>query len=86
MKHKISISSDNQQRLARMTLIDKDPDYCLFMVCLDRCRESWKTLDKAYHRLYVQNETEDVSLKVSNMIKWVKTISKKMFHVIVYVD
>lgn len=52
-----------------MTLIDKDPDNCLFMVCLDRCREIWKTLDKAYLRLYVRNETEDVSLKVSNMIK-----------------
>ena len=73
------ISVDNQTYLARMILIDLGLDYSWFMVCLENCRTSCKTLDMPSYRLYVPKKTTDVSLKVSNMMIWIKTISKTYF-------
>lgn len=46
------------------------------MVSLDRCKESFNTVDDPSGRIYVSNKAEDVNLNVFNMIT---RINKRYF-------
>ena len=61
--------------MTRPTLIDLNPDECNqgwcyypFLVNLDKCNASCNTLDDTSGRILVPNKTENVNLRVFNMI------------------
>ena len=69
----------------RATLTDFYPDgnqglcHYPFIISLDRCDGSFNTIGQISGRIRVPNETEDVNLKVFNMIKRtdkLKTLTK----------
>ena len=80
------ITLNNQPYMTRPTLIDLNPDeynqalrYYPFMVKLDRCNGSYNNLDEPSGRRCVANKTEDINLKVFNMITRInesKTLTK----------
>ena len=51
------------------------------MVSLNRCNESYNTLDDLSGRLYVLNKTKDVNLEVFNIITGINQ-SKSLVYVI----
>ena len=65
------MSLDNQPSITRPTLIYLYPDglrYYLFVVILDKCGASCNVTDDPSSRIHASNKTEDVNLKVINMV------------------
>ena len=63
---------NKQQCIVRPTRTDLNPDelhYYPFIVSLDRCDASFNTVEHRFGRICVPNTTENVNLKVFNMIK-----------------
>ena len=58
--------------MIRPTLIDLNAielNYFLFMISLDKCQGSCNAVDDLSTKISVPSETNDVNLKVFNMIK-----------------
>ena len=80
-----------EQCIGRHTLVDLNPielNNCKFIVSLDIFNGSYNAFDDLYTKMYVPSETEDVNVKVFNMItrkNRVKTLIN-IFHVILYLN
>ena len=70
---------NNQSYITGTTLIDLNPykhnqwlSHYLFVIILDRCNGSCKTLDDSLSRICVPNKTEDVNANAFNCITGTK--------------
>ena len=70
---------NNQSYITGTTLIDLNPykhnqglSHYLFVIILDRCNGSCKTLDDSLSRIWVPNKTEDVNANAFNCITGTK--------------
>ena len=67
-----NVSLNNEPCMARPTLIDLIPvelNYHPFMISLDKCNGSFNDVDDLSVEIYIQRETEDVNIKLLNMVK-----------------
>ena len=65
----------NQKCMTQPTVINlhcneysQELHYCLFPFNLDRCAESYNTLDEWSNKVYAPKEIEDLNLQVFNII------------------
>ena len=66
------MSLNNEPCMIRPTLIDLNAielNYFPFMISLDKCKGSWNAVDDLSTKISVPSETNDVNVKVFNMIK-----------------
>ena len=86
--HKKCVSLSNQRCLSQRTLINLHPnEYCQefhyypFAVKLGRCVGSCNTFNNLYNKRCIPNKTEDLNLRVFNMITGInksKTLTKHL--------
>ena len=65
------MSLNNEPCITRHTLTDLNPielNYYLFMISLDKCHGSCNTFDDSSTKIWVSNKTENVTLKLFNLI------------------
>ena len=84
--HAKYVPLSNQKFITQPTLINLQPNeysqefhYYPFSVKLDRCAESCNTINNLSNKVCVPNKTEDLNLKVFNMITGInelKTLTK----------
>ena len=84
--HAKYVPLSNQKFITQPTLINLQPNeysqefhYYPFSVKLDRCAESCNTINNLSNKVCVPNKTEDLNLKVFNMITRInelKTLTK----------
>ena len=70
------ISLNNQQCMVQLTLVNLHPNkyneglrYFPFAVNLDRCMESYNSLNDLFNKVCVPKKTEHLNLSVFNMIR-----------------
>ena len=66
------MSLNNEPCMIRPTLIDLNAielNYFQFMISLDKCKGSCNAVDDLSTKISVRSETNDVNVKVFNMIK-----------------
>ena len=73
--HTRCVSLSNQKCMTQPTLINLHPNeysqelhYYPFVINLDRCAGGRNTLDDLFNKVCVPNETEDLNLRVFNII------------------
>lgn len=74
------VSINKQQYIIKPTLIDLNVDqrHCyLFIINMNMCDGRCNTIDDPFGRIYFPNNSEDMNLKIFNMIKAINE-SKKL--------
>ena len=89
--HTKCVSSSNQKRKIQPTInlypneYSQEFHYCPFLVKLDRCVGSCKTLNELSNKVCVPNKTENFSLSIFNITtfhyrnQWIENFNKAYF-------
>ena len=89
--HTKCVSLSNQKCMIQSTLINMHPNeysqelhYYLFVVKLDKCVESFNTLNELFNKVCLLNKKEDLNVSVINMITGkneLKTLTKHIMQI-----
>ena len=75
---------NNQSWIFRTTFFDLNPDelhYYPFIISLDRCDESCNNFEYPFVGICLPNKTEDVNLKVFNIIRGINESKTLVKHI-----